>query len=168
MWKKTVGQVHLLSACGSCLPIALKVVVCLLLYYFSPGALSRSLALHVTLNQGHIAMAVIKCDLCLFCCGNWLWFQQCPQHRCYHGKAAAKPSLCLHLVIEKGPCPLANLKCPFLVQFLHLWSKQSFSISGVPDISYYTKYKLHREWVHGQAPKRSSREWIYSVLASLW
>lgn len=48
---------------GSCL-LPTEVVVCLLLYYFSPGSLGRSLALHLT--EPHITVAATY-DLCLFC-----------------------------------------------------------------------------------------------------
>lgn len=120
--KKTAGQVHLFSACGSCLPTALKAVVCLLLYCFSPSLLSSSLALHVTLSQvsRHITTAAVKPVFCLFCVVTGSGFK-CPYHCGYHGKAAAKPLLWLYFIIEKGPCALPNLRLPFLAQFLHLW-----------------------------------------------
>lgn len=48
VWKKLLGKYICFEPVAPCLPTALKVVVCLLLYYFSPGTLNRSLAFHVT------------------------------------------------------------------------------------------------------------------------
>lgn len=62
VWTKLLGKCICFQAVAPCLCTDLKTMMCLLVYYCIPSAISRSLALQMTLNQMSrpIAIAVTK------------------------------------------------------------------------------------------------------------